>query len=112
MRYRFFVIFLLTLTIVRAAVFFFPVASPTFGTFRVHHYMYGIVLIMLGLFFRRVTLYAVGLALFVDELTYLLVGGKTHEDNYSGISLAGTALFTFLVFLLKDYLVKPFVRER
>ena len=71
--------------------------------------MYGIVGILFGLIIHSVIIYAIGLGLFVDELAYLLMRGKTHEDNYSKISLLGTAVFVIIVFLFKNYLILFFV---
>ncbi len=101
----FFVIFFATILITRLLLFIKPIPSPTVGHFRIHHYMYGVVLIMIGLIFHSVLLFAIGFGLFIDELTYLLMKGKNHEDNYSKVSLVGTLIFIILVFLLKDYLV-------
>ena len=71
--------------------------------------MYGIVGILFGLIIHSVIISAIGLGLFVDELAYLLMRGKTHEDNYSKISLLGTAVFVIIVFLFKNYLILFFV---
>ena len=70
--------------------------------------MYGLVAVVIGLITHSIIVYAIGLGLFVDELTYLLIGGKTHEDNYSNISLLGTLLFVITVFVFRNYLVQPF----
>ncbi len=105
----FFLIFLITIIITRVVIFFYPIPSPTIGKFRLHHYMYGILGIIIGLFLNSIIVYAIGLGLFIDELTYVLMNGKTHEDNYSKISLIGTLFFVILIFFLRNYLVLPFV---
>ena len=69
--------------------------------------MYGMTAILVGLLARSLFLYAFGWALFVDELTYLLTKGKTHEDNYAMSSVLGTALFVVLTFFLRNYLIRP-----
>lgn len=96
-----FLIFFVTILIVRIFVFLKPIPSPTIKGFRTHHYMYGIILILAGIIFNSMIVYAIGLGLFVDELTYILIGGKTHKDNYSKTSLFGTLLFTILVFIFR-----------
>lgn len=101
----FFLIFLSTITITRLLLFIYPFPAPTFGKFRTHHYMYGLVGIAIGLLANSITIYAVGLGLFVDELTYLLMRGKDHKDNYSKISLFGTIFFVAVVFLFRDYFI-------
>ncbi len=102
----FFVIFLLTIVVVRVFLYLHPVSGPTFTGIRVHHYAYGILAIIISFFFSSLTLFAVGLAFFIDELTYLLIGGTTHQDNYSLVSLAGTVGFSFLVFFIRGFLAK------
>lgn len=79
----FFFVFLTTIVITRLFLFFYPFPAPTIGKFRVHHYMYGIVGILVGLSVQSILLYAIGTGLFIDELTYLIIRGKDHEDNYS-----------------------------
>lgn len=96
----FFIIFLLTIICVRLFLYFKPIPSPTIKNVRLHHYMYGLALIPIAWIFSSITLYAIGLGLFVDELSYILMRGKTHKDNYSFVSFAGTAFFVTLVYLL------------
>jgi len=69
--------------------------------------MYGALGIIAGLIFKSISVYAIGLGLFVDELTFILIRGKNHKDNYSTASLIGTAIFVLIVFVLKDHLVLP-----
>jgi hypothetical protein len=104
----FFHIFILTLAFTRALLFVYPIPAPTIGRIRTHHYMYGIIAILVGLMIHSILVYSIGFGLFVDELTYLFIRGKTHEDNYSRNSLLGTLFFAIVVFVLKDYLMWPF----
>ena len=107
----FFLIFAVTIILTRLILYFYPVLpfpAPTIGKFRIHHYMYGLVAIILGFISQSILIYAIGLGLFIDELTFLLMGGKTHEDNYSKISLLGTLIFIVIVFLFRRYLAQPF----
>jgi len=105
----FFSIFLCTVLITRLFLYFFPVPSPTVGGFRMHHYMYGIAGIFAGLLVGSVALYAVGSGLFIDELAYLLLHGKSHKDNYSAGSLVGTCVFILVIFFLRHYIARPFI---
>ncbi len=106
----FFYFFAATVLVIRVFLFIRPIAAPTIGKFRIHHYMYGVAGIFAGLMIHSVTIYAIGWALFLDELTFLLTGGKTPKDNYSKLSLIGTLLFALLVFMLKGYLASPFAK--
>lgn len=109
----FFLIFFLTVLIVRVllyiAVDIIHYIKPTEGLvikgFRIHHYMVGIVLMPIGYLLINITIYAIGFGLFIDELTYILIKGKDHKDNYSIISLIGTAIFVILIYFLKEKLI-------
>jgi uncharacterized membrane protein len=102
---EFFLIFFCTVLITRVLLYFKPIPSPTVGGFRTHHYMYGIIAIAVGFFTHSIILYAIGLGLFIDELAYLIIRGKTHADNYSTRSLCGTLGFVFLVFIFREYFI-------
>lgn len=100
----FFIIFFLTILTTRVFLFFRPTPSPTIKGFRTHHWMYGLVGIFLGIILNSIVVYAIGLGLFIDELTYLLIRGKNHKDNYSMYSITGTILFVILIFFLRNIL--------
>ncbi len=108
MDFRFFFIFAFTVLMIRTVLYFHPVPAPTIGGLRTHHYMYGAIAMLIGLATKSISLYAVGMGLFIDELTFLFTGGRTHQDNYSSVSLLGTAILVGLVFVLRGYLARPF----
>jgi hypothetical protein len=101
----FFSVFFFTIIVTRAALLVRPTPGPTIRAVRIHHYMYGIVGIVVGVLVHSIGVYAIGAGLFVDELSFLLMGGKTHQDNYSAASLLGTLLFVIVVFVLRHFLV-------
>jgi hypothetical protein len=90
------IVFFLTILFTRIYLLIRPTASPTIGELRLHHYMYGILLVFLAIPLENLILGAVGWGLFIDELTYILINGKNHKDNYSRISLLGTFVFAAL----------------
>ncbi len=98
-------IFLATIIVTRVALFVRPTPSPTVGGFRMHHWMFGVVLVPLGIFLHSVWIYAIGIGLFVDELGYLFIRGKNHADNYSDASLALTCFFVVLTIIFSNELV-------
>lgn len=104
----FFLIFAFTILITRVYLYVRPTSSPTIGRFRLHHYMFGLAGVVLGIAFSSLTVFAIGLGLFVDELAFLLMRGKTHEDNYSKASLLGTLFFVAVVFYIQEYLLSIF----
>lgn len=72
---------------------------------RVHHYVWGLGILLTGIVTASLPIFAVGLGLSLDELTFVAIGGRTHEDNYSLISLLGTAILVGLTFLLRHWLI-------
>lgn len=111
---KFFLIFIATILMIRIVLFIIGVYATNPDTigltifgFRLHHYMYGLILIPFGILLRNLFLYAIGVGLFINELTYLLIRGHTHADNYSWISMAGTVVLIIIVFLLKKYFIFP-----
>ena len=70
--------------------------------------MYGLIGIPLAFLAHSLALYALSAALLVDEVTYLVTGGETHDDNYSALSLGGTLLLVVLVCIFREQLVGLF----
>ena len=108
MSFEFISIFCGTVITTRLLLYFCRLPSPTVGTFRLHHYMYGLIGIPFAFVLHSLALYAFSAALFVDEITYLVIGGESHDDNYSAFSLGGTLLLVVFVFIFKEQLVGLF----
>lgn len=101
----FFIIFAFTILNIRIILYLNPMPCPTIKEFRLHHYMYAILIVPLGIFLDNIFVYAVGVGLFIDELGYLLIGGKNHNDNYSGDSLLLLCVFVVLIYCFKNQFV-------
>lgn len=101
----FFTLFLITILVTRIFLYIKPTPSPTIKGFRMHHWMYGVALIILSLIYSNIAFFAIGLGLFVDELSYIIIGGKSHKDNYSTKSIVGTLLFVILVYIFQDQIL-------
>ncbi len=100
-----FLIFLTTIIVTRLYLAPRPKPSPTIKGFRLHHYMYGIVLITIGLLIKNNPTYLIGLGLFIDELGFVLIGGETHQDYWSKKSLLLLTLFIIIIYFLKKPLM-------
>ena len=97
----FFTIFIITIIITRVFLYIKPMPAPAIKGFRMHHYMYGLFLVLIGILLGNVTIYGLGAGLFIDEFGYLLLNGKSHEDNYSKFSFLLLGLFIVLVYVFK-----------
>ncbi len=102
----FFLVFIVTILITRVELIPRRVHSPTIHGFRLHHYMYGLVLIVVSLFFSNLTLYAIGLGLFVDELPQLITGSwRNWNDYYSVKEIVRVMVLVVLVYFLSSYII-------
>lgn len=69
----YFLIYIGTIVVTRFVLSYWPRHAPKIGTFQLHHYMYGLVLVAGYLVFPQPLLLAVGLALFVDEVPLFFI---------------------------------------
>ncbi len=70
--------------------------------------MYGIVAMLIGFFIKSIIIFAFGCGLFIDEVTYILIQGETHADNYSFKSILGTIILIIIVFIFRNLIVREF----
>jgi len=100
----FFCTFVLTILLTRLWLVTKPISSPTILGVRLHHYMYGLVIIAFSFFISNGFLYAVGLGLFIDELIFLLPNPTRpfHYKDYNSLKgRIGTLLLIILVFIFR-----------
>ena len=79
----FIIVFILTIVLTRIALSIWPKHGPMLAGIQLHHYMYGIVLVIISLFVFKTTLLPIGLALFIDEVPlFFMFGGWDWPDNH------------------------------
>ena len=108
----FFLIFLGTIALTRVFLFVTKLPAPSIKGFRTRHYMYGLILILIAFFSHNLTIYAVGLGLFIDELPAILVKGPGHKEEqwngceayYTPWCFAGVLIFIFLTYIFRDFI--------
>ena len=95
-----------TIIITRVLVYVYNKPSPTIKNFRTHHWMFGLVfiLILFGIssFYTNLYLLSISTGIFLDEIGFIIMRGKTHEDNYSPKSFMILIFFLFLFFLFRE----------
>ncbi|MFZ2072315.1 MAG: hypothetical protein WAV10_01370 [Minisyncoccia bacterium] len=104
----FFLIFLLTIVLTRIWLFVKPISSPTIKGFRLHHYMYGLVIVAISFFISNITLYAIGLGLFIDELIFLIPNPTkpfAYKEYISIKGILGTIILIIAVYFLRNYIL-------
>ena len=105
----FFLIFLGTIAVTRLLLVK-KIKAPTIHGFRVRHYMYGLVLIVIAIIANNLTLYAAGFGLLIDEVTVIIAKGPGHKDEHwkgceeyhTSWSVAGVLVLILLTFIFRD----------
>ena len=106
---KYFIITTLTILLTRILVFVFNKPSPTIKGFRTHHWMYGllftIILFSISSLYKNIYLLSISMGIFLDEIGFILIRGKTHEDNYSIKSFVILIFFILLLYVFKEYII-------
>lgn len=106
---KFFLFTLITIIITRIFVYIFNKPSPTIKNFRIHHWMYGliftIILFCITPFYKNIYLLGISIGIFLDEIGFILIKGKTHEDNYSPESFIIILFFVLLLFFFREQII-------
>lgn len=110
---KFFLFTLITIIITRVFVYIFNKPSPTIKNFRTHHWMFGllftILLFFISKFYTNVYLLSISMGVFLDEIGFILIKGKTHEDNYSPKSFMIIMLFILLLFIFRENIINFYI---
>jgi hypothetical protein len=93
----FIIFFLLTIIFTRIFLSFFPISSPKFKFLKVHHYMYGMILMSISFLIINKILFSIGYGLFLDEIPCLILFKKFHYKEYN--SKRTIKMLLVLVFL-------------
>lgn len=99
-----------TIIITRVWVYLFNRPSPTIKNFRTHHWMYGllatIILLFISNFYTNIYLFSISTGIFLDEIGFIIIRGKTHKDNYSPKSFMILIFFIILLFIFRENIIK------
>ncbi|MDO8594720.1 MAG: hypothetical protein Q7R93_04390 [bacterium] len=105
----FLLIYALTIVLTRLCLWIWPSHTGKIVGFQPHHYMFGLVLMVLYLFMSKITLLAVGVGLLVDEipLFFMFKGWDWPDDHWkqyhsrqSILAIVAISLVGYLVFKL------------
>lgn len=102
-----------TIIITRVLVYVFNKSSPTIKNFRTHHWMFGLVftimLFCISRFYTNIYLLSISTGIFLDEIGFIILKGKTHEDNYSPKSFMILMFFILLLFIFRENIVNLYL---
>jgi hypothetical protein len=102
----FFLVFLATIVLSKILCLVKTRHSPTIKGFRTHHYMTGLLIVLISLFISNITLFAIGLGLFIDEAPLFIKWRKwTWKDNYSLESFLILLFLVLFVYIFRNNLL-------
>ena len=67
--------------------------------------LFTILLFFISNFYTNVYLLSISVGVFLDEIGFILIKGKTHEDNYSPKSFMIIMLFILLLFIFRENII-------
>lgn len=106
---KYFLLTFITILITRAVVYIFNKPSPTIKSFRTYHWMFGlfftIILFCISSFYTNIYLLSISMGIFLDEIGFIIIRGKTHEDNYSPKSFMILIFFIILLFIFRENII-------
>ena len=106
---KYFFFTMATILLTRVWVYIFNKPSPTIKNFRTHHWMYGLLFTLLlfciASFYTNVYLLSISMGIFLDEIGFILIRGKNHEDNYSPKSFMILLFFILLLFVFRESII-------
>ncbi len=105
----FFAIYLLAILVARIPLLFWHKHAPKIWNFQLHHYMFGLMLIIAYFFIPSAVLLPIGLGLFVDEvpLFFIFKGLNWPEDHWKQYHSWQTTL-SIIMISVADYLALHF----
>lgn len=110
---KYFLFTMITIILTRVGVFIFNKPSPTIKNFRTHHWMYGllftIILFCISNFYTNIYFLSISTGIFLDEIGFIIIRGKTHEDNYSPKSFMILIFFILLLFIFRENIVNLYL---
>ncbi|MCI9280940.1 MAG: hypothetical protein HFI49_01600 [Bacilli bacterium] len=110
---KYFLFTMVTIIITRVVVYIFNKPSPTIKNFRTHHWMFGLLFIILlfGIsnYYTNIYLLAISTGVFLDEIGFIIMRGKDHEDNYSPKSFMILLIFILLLFIFRENIVDIYI---
>lgn len=107
----FYLIFVLTILIIRLEVFLSPTNKMIVYGIRINHFLIGVVLILISLFLSKsfnlskIILFPIGLGIVADELIFMIFGNRTINDYWSVYSITGLILSMAIIFMFRKKLL-------
>ncbi|MDP3881365.1 MAG: hypothetical protein Q8Q31_00610 [Nanoarchaeota archaeon] len=107
----FYLLILLTILISRFAIMIWPeIDIKVFGMI-IHHFWFGIVLVIGGFIipksahYPKLLLYGIGAGLIIDQLIFIMLGAGKDKEYWSIYSLLGTLIIVSIIYPFRMKLI-------
>lgn len=70
---------------------------------------YTFLLFFISKFYTNVYLLSIGVGVFLDEIGFIFIKGKTHEDNYSPKLFMIIILFILFLFIFRESIINFYI---
>ncbi len=67
--------------------------------------VFTIILFCISGFYTSIYLLAISMGIFLDEIGFIIIRGKSHEDNYSPKSFMILMFFILLLFIFRENII-------
>ena len=98
----FYLLLLGTIVFLRVSVLIFPEKNFELFGLIIHHFWFGVPLIVASLFFRRgnvkTCIFAIGLGYIIDQIVFMILGAGFDKEYWALPSLLGTIVLVLLIF--------------
>ncbi len=108
----FYLIFILTIILIRIWIFWFPLRKIIISGIRINHFWVGVILISFLFFISKsyhllkIVIFSIGLGVITDELVFMIIGNRTINDYWSIYSVFSVIIVMVLVFVFRKRLIK------
>jgi hypothetical protein len=103
---------ILTIIISRLSVLIFPERDVILAGIVIHHYVYGIILIIISYVFTiksriiKTCFLGIGAGFIVDQLVFVILGGGKDKEYFQLISLISPFILTLIIFIYRSKIAK------
>ena len=96
-----------TIILVRISIIIFPEIDVKIANFVIHHFLFGVILIILSYFIPKhcnlkVWIMGLGIGLFIDQLVFVILGAGKDAQYWAFPSFAGALGLSLLIFPFRE----------
>ena len=103
----FYLVMILIILIARISIIIVPEVDLKFLDFVIHHFWFGVILIIAGLIipkqkvYPKILLYSIGAGLIIDQLIFMILGAGKDKEYWALPSLLGTIIIALVIYPIR-----------